>query len=426
MRILKEKQELILAMIFSITMLPALYGGDIHIASESSASYSIYIDDNGTLPFLSCVDIPETLHMSRDIGEFGKGGKLAIYKGRVINSKGEFITSKEMDIYGLNDNGDAVISKKDKDTGSSYKTYFNVVDKVTLIKSHYADLQMFNKNGYTIASLDGTSYGIMDKNEQWTLHLKPMKSIGDLLNNNTFIASFDGKNYGVLNIHGNWLIEPIYDNIKYTADNLLYAVNKNGKWGCINDKGIKILDIKYAIPIEINGYEAHNFFPLSYNGLIGFFGSNGKWLSEPKYTNAFDVTDDGTIPVQYKKLWGAVDINGNWIIQAKYQFVAQFTHYGLNFNGLNFLGMQDSNNTWRLMDTKGNIIYSYNSEGDYVTAGEYFFMLDLVDKKIHNKRKMYSIKNNIVLIDTLADIVRTSKNCDQFFKQAKQKFPNLK
>ncbi len=88
---------------------------------------------------------------------------------------------------------------------------------------------------------------------------------------------------GFINGKGEWVIQPTYDKVRaFNAG--LAPVNEGKEWGFINEKGEKVIDIKYR--------------------------------------DAEIYSDNGLAPVKEKKLWGFIDKTGKLVIPMEYDISA--------------------------------------------------------------------------------------------------------
>jgi WG containing repeat len=161
-----------------------------------------------------------------------------------------------------------------------------------------------------------THYWTIDSNR---LHLD--KDNGDCL-------------YGFRNLKGNWIIPPQYDDAK-SFNTKYFIVNKNQKYGIIDDFGKTILPLEYDFMGLLNNdkyghlnpyyddrysYEKpKDIFPLKFRigGKYGLMDFKGQVLLPPQYDNVREVKGD-TFEVQIGQKWGLVDSKGRIIVHPKY------------------------------------------------------------------------------------------------------------
>jgi WG containing repeat len=220
----------------------------------------------------------------------------------------------------------SVIEKGDLMESFMQDTFNNIYTENKYIKGKLKSTQ--RKNDEDINVLEYLSYDDNGKIEfKWSLdsnRLHPDKDNGDCV-------------YGLRDMRGDWIIKPQYDNVKRL--NLSYfIVNKNEKYGIIDDFGKEVLPLQYDFlglfskdysdypdyTGEVymrysNIYTPDNKVPLRYRigdkyGVIDF---KGQILLPPQYEDVRKMQND-TFEVQIGKKWGLVNGKGQIIVQPKY------------------------------------------------------------------------------------------------------------
>lgn len=152
----------------------------------------------------------------------------------------------------------------------------------------------------------------------------------------------DGK-WGFVNYYGQWKYEPEYEGagLYVGEDPMSFApVKKAGRWGCIDSKGILIINNIFFT--EEDATEAGR-----------------QWIVGRHYdTWRMAVTNE-------RGRWGAVNYLGRWVVQPRYQMVRQFPMEH------NYIYTQaKSRGRWGNIDRNGNIIsdFIFSKEKDCVYA----------------------------------------------------------
>jgi WG containing repeat len=252
--------------------------------------------------------------------------------------------------------------------GQSVNFYSNTFDEENLVETEITDTlhklnieKYYNKNGkiikiktrnindFQISSY--LSYVFYDDNEKieykWSLdsnRLNADKDNGDCM-------------YGFRDLRGNWVIPPQYDNVK-RFNMSYYIVNKNEKYGVIDDFGKTILPLDFdflgilgvGMSEEISLGQVYNnvYKPRSSVALRCRMGNKygvvdfmGKVLLPPQYDDVRKMQND-TFEVQIGKKWGLVDSKGRIIVQPIYDKV-NFTKLSTFFEVIDTLERQGTN-----------------------------------------------------------------------------------
>jgi hypothetical protein len=189
-------------------------------------------------------------------------------------------------------------------------------------------------------------------NYHWLLdstRLHPDKDNGDCL-------------YGFRNMRGDWLIPPQYDNVQsFNID--YFIVNKNEKYGIIDDFGKTILPVEYdflgLLSVDDKDiYDDEDFvkenikyplpnMPLRYRAgaKYGVLDFRGKVLLPPQYDDVRKMQGD-TFEVQIGRKWGLVNGKGRVIVKPNY--------YKVNFTQLPSI--------FEIVDTVNNEEFSFREQ----------------------------------------------------------------
>jgi hypothetical protein len=117
----------------------------------------------------------------------------------VIDKKGTFVVNPKYQEVKLD--GDRFIVKEDDK--------FSLINRKgeTLIQPEFKDLLIFNGKPYTLASLDGLLYGIIDRKGKFTVN--PQFGGGSPFLGKTAIVILSGK-YGIIDTNGKYVLNPSY------------------------------------------------------------------------------------------------------------------------------------------------------------------------------------------------------------------------
>jgi hypothetical protein len=136
--------------------------------------------------------------------------------------------------------------------------------------------------------------------------------------------------WGFVDYYGNWKYEPVYEaaGYYYGVDPMCFAtVKKEGRWGCIDGKGVMIIE-----PIFLEQNDAD---------LAG-----KQWINGLHYDTWLYPTTDKT-----SGKWGYVNYLGRWVIKAEFE---DHDYYGRDNNYLYSQVKKDGR--WGNIDRHGNVI----------------------------------------------------------------------
>lgn len=192
----------------------------------------------------------------------------------------------------------------------------------------------------------------------------------DSIENNISLAmAWIDEKHGYIDISGQWIIKPIFASHYDTGF-------ENG----------------VALVSPVN------------SSLYGMIDYNGKWILEPKYgwnTSGDVKTHKGHFTLMDKGRWGVVNSKGIWVIKPNYDFILGATANGYAVK---------LNNKEIFIDLK----IKYKKETDKTN-------------EIKKMNKNYTYGNsNLIISKKLGDLLIKTNNCEDFLKQVKKTFPNLK
>lgn len=137
------------------------------------------------------------------------------------------------------------------------------------------------------------------------------------------------------------------------------AVQKDGKWFLIDNKGKEVSSEKYEdIILQANGTHLKDGVMIAKKDGTYKIYRDGK--ASGNYSDADIITDDNMIAVCKDGKWGFVDLEGKEILAPKYKDAKSFS---------NGLAAVSNGEKWGFIDTAGNLVIDYLFYGgDYFNA----------------------------------------------------------
>lgn len=137
------------------------------------------------------------------------------------------------------------------------------------------------------------------------------------------------------------------------------AVQKNGKWFLIDNKGKEVSSDKYEdIVLQANGTHLKDGVMIAKKDGTYKIYRGGK--ATGNYSDADIITDDNMIAVCEGAKWGFVDLDGKEIIAPQYNDAKSFS---------NGLAAVSNGEKWGFIDSAGNLVIDYLFYGgDYFNA----------------------------------------------------------
>lgn len=228
---------------------------------------------------------------------------------------------------------------------------------------------------------------------QWQQSGEPGKWVYPLKN------IFDGK-WGFVNYYGQWKFEPQFEDAGqfYGEEPMSFApVKLNGRWGCIDAKGIQIIEpifLKEEHAVDAGKQWIHGrhydtwLYPTTNpeTGRWGFVNYLGRWIVEPKYTDhGYFGADNNYMYAQVKRgeTWGNISRDGS--IVSEYVFATkEDAAYALSqlehnrpIDGWRFPVFNRTEGKWCYVNYAGQLAFDgyyedvthfANDTGDFATA----------------------------------------------------------
>lgn len=132
--------------------------------------------------------------------------------------------------------------------------------------------------------------------------------------------------YGIVNDNGDYIVKPIYKEVDFNfgyKSGLSYVINKNDKYGFINETGKEVVSCKYdKIESFQNGYAIAKNKVGEYDYIHGLLDSLGKEVIPLKYGHMEYYPSDKVLVVGESNASnvGVIDLTGKTVIPAQYEF----------------------------------------------------------------------------------------------------------
>ncbi|MTI31508.1 WG repeat-containing protein, partial [Xanthovirga aplysinae] len=148
-------------------------------------------------------------------------------------------------------------------------------------------------DGYLLVQEAG-KYGLMDENGKMALptDFDSLKIKRDFF----FVKKREGKEakWVILNKKGKRINPLNYENIGHLQENGLYPVQRNKRWGYVNEQGIEIIPCKYDSIFDFKGGRAKVFYHDGY----GLIDEEGNWKSRPFFENILLLDHENSIQIR--------------------------------------------------------------------------------------------------------------------------------
>lgn len=298
-------------------------------------------------------------------------------KWSYINSEGKmlsdfiYVEAREFS------NGLAAVKLHDK---------FGFIDETgkIVIDYMYDDVGEFLENDMATVAKNGKC-GVIDKNGKIVLDFIYEDAL-NLGSKQYWLVKLQ-EGYTFYNLETNQIEGLFFDNIEKFSDGLA-AVEKDGKWGYVDEKGNLIIQYKYEKASDFSsGYAI-----VEENEKKGIIDASGKWQktldieeygelsedrvavkNEEKYvfvdlegkpiTNFeyedYNIFYDGLAAVQVDEKWGFINKDGEIVIDCVFSEVGYF------YNDIANVKFEDK---WGFIDKNGNVIIDFQYEYSYVST----------------------------------------------------------
>lgn len=281
--------------------------------------------------------------------ENGKIGILGI-TGKVVKD------AKYEEIFSLGyKEGEVVVKENGKFGVLDERGNTKIKSEYDLIQSdeYYTEENGYKKSGYIVrqTSTDGYKYGYYDYegSQVLTEEYNQITRLTQIESNDIYLIAAKNGQYGVF-INNSKIINTQYQEIEYNSDLEIFVVERTGKFGAINLKGVEILKPEYT-ELQINGiyiytvkdeerkvwdangkevdinFEAviqktdSEYFIKNEAGNYSILNSKMEQISKQTYRYLEFVYDNYFIATNEQDKSGIVDLQENVIVDFKYDAI---------------------------------------------------------------------------------------------------------
>lgn len=281
--------------------------------------------------------------------EDGKYGLLGITGKTVTESKYEEIFSlgyKEAEIA-VKENGKYGIL--DEKGNQKIKIQYDSIES----DAYYTEEHGYKKSGYIVqqTTADGYRYGYYDSEgaQVLTEEYNQLNRLTQIKSNDIYLIAAKNGQFGVF-INNSKIINTQYQAIDYNSDLQVFIVERTGKFGAINLKGVEILKPEYT-ELQINGIYMYTvkdeekkvwdtsgkevdisfetviqktdseYFIKSEAGNYSILNSNFEVVSKQNYKYLEFAYDNCFIATNEQDKTGVIDLEENVIIDFKYDVI---------------------------------------------------------------------------------------------------------
>lgn len=281
--------------------------------------------------------------------ENGKIGLLGI-TGKVVKD------AKYEEIFSLGyKEGEVVVKENGKFGVLDERGNTKIKSEYDLIQSdeYYTEENGYKKSGYVVrqTNTDGYKYGYYDYegSQVLTEEYNQITRLTQIESNDIYLIAAKNGQYGVF-INNSKIINTQYQEIEYNSDLEIFVVERTGKFGAINLKGVEILKPEYT-ELQINGIYIYTvkdeerkvwdtngkevdinfettiqktdseYFIKSEAGYYSILNSKMEQISKQNYRYLEFVYDNYFIATNEQDKSGIVDLQENVIVDFKYDAI---------------------------------------------------------------------------------------------------------
>ncbi len=221
----------------------------------------------------------------------------------------------------------------------------------------YADLGEMTEDGLAYATMDGKSYGFVDKKNNFVIfpQYEAVRSFVDGV-----AVILNGDKYGAVNTSGKSVIMPIYDRLRSLGNKRLGVYDENSnKWGMLTTSGEIKVQYQYDV---ISYFTDNNLAMASLDGEnFGYIDANGspKIMFQYKQASSFW---GGYAWVAMGNMWMVIDTKAN----VKSYLAKDWAPATSFHNGLALV--TDGNGEYRYVTPEGTVIFTWNMGGNKNTS----------------------------------------------------------
>ncbi len=126
-----------------------------------------------------------------------------------------------------------------------------------------------------------------------------------------------GDKYGLSDTKGNYIINPMYERLSYAGENLYIAMNDDGKYGYVTEKGKEKIFFQFDSASAFSNGLARVRSGESY----GFINKSGKVVINFQFESATSFYDDGYTVVKQNGKYGIANKKGNIVVNPDYDSI---------------------------------------------------------------------------------------------------------
>jgi len=239
------------------------------------------------------------------------------------------------------------------------------------ILPQYDTASQFSDFGYAVVSVsDGgsTKYGMIDETGAYVQEPQFDAVLDGYIyfgGNGYIWVEKDGK-WGFLNEKCEMVIEPTYEAAAVFAVNGLAGVQVNGKWGFINEKGEEVIEPQFD---GVDKFRDNGLSAVDMNGKWGLINEQGEMIVEPTYDFIFfpgDLTEWGAYQdnnLGILRVWdettgaGFISETGEVLSEPQFQYMPSY--------GTDNLACVCADNKYGYIDEKGEVVIELQYEAAY-------------------------------------------------------------
>lgn len=164
--------------------------------------------------------------------------------------------------------------------------------------------------------------------------------------------------FGYVDYQGNQVIPCIYDRAFISEVNDSFVLEKDGKCGVVNNKGLTIVPFKW----DNIAYFSQGMAAVQMGGKCGYIDINGDVVVPLEYDETRNFVA-GFASVKKSGKWGIIDAHNNVIIPFEYDIALTSSNEDEDDNTpTKQLFLVSKNSTWSIIDINGNVVCSIQGE----------------------------------------------------------------
>lgn len=165
--------------------------------------------------------------------------------------------------------------------------------------------------------------------------------------------------YGYVDYQGNQVIPCIYDRAFISGEHDSFVLEKDGKCGVVNNKGLTIVPFKWDNIADFS----RGLAAVRIGNKCGYININGDIVIPLEYEETRNFIGAGFASVKKDSKWGIIDIHNNVIVPFEYDVTLTSSNEDEDDNMPTkqlFLVSKDS--SWSVIDINGNTVCSIQGE----------------------------------------------------------------